>query len=150
MVIEIFCRTTYEDEVVSLTIENSIPEDEGEYTIKAVNDKGVATSSAEVLVHLEAPVFTKQLSDVIIELSQTAVFECVVTGIPKPKVSWLVEDTPIEEGPKYSLGYQDNVATLKVKDVSMDDSPIFVTCKAENVAGEARTSAELAVEGIYI
>lgn len=110
----------------------------------------MATSSAEVLVHLEAPTFTKQVTDVVVELSQTATFECVVNGIPKPKVVWLVEDSPIEEGPKYHMTHHDNVATLEVKDVSMDDSPIFVTCKAENIAGEARTSAELTVEGIYI
>lgn len=118
--------------------------------IKAINDKGVATSSAEVLVHLEGPTFSQELSDVVVELTQSAVFTCNVTGIPRPKVSWLVEDTPIEKGPKYSISYYDNIATLEIKNVSMEDSPIFVTCKAENIAGEAQTSAELAVEGIYI
>jgi len=135
---------------VSLTIVNSLPEDEGEYTIKAINDKGVATSTAEVLVHLETPLFTAQLSDTVVELSETAKFKCTVTGIPKPKVTWFIEDTPIVEGPKYSMTFTDSIATLEVKDVSMDESPVYVTCKAENVAGEARSSAELAVEGIYI
>ncbi|WAR10996.1 TITIN-like protein [Mya arenaria] len=143
-------KTNYEEEVVTLTIEQSIPEDEGEYTIKAINDKGVATSSAEVLVHIEAPVFTTQLEDVVIELADTAVFRCKVTGIPKPKLQWYIEDTPVVEGPKYSTAFEDNVATLEIKEVSMDESPMFVTCKAENVAGEARSSAELTVEGIYI
>ena len=141
---------TYEEETVSLTIQQSIPEDEGEYMIKAINDKGVATSSAEVLVHLEAPVFTRPLADIVAEVTKTAKFECTLTGIPRPTVSWFIEDIPVEEGPKYSTSYVDNVAILEVKDVSMDDSPIFITCKAENVAGEQRTSAELTIEGIFI
>lgn len=145
-----YCRKAHEEEVVSLTIENSVPEDEGEYTIKATNDKGVATSTAEVLVHLEAPLFATQLEDMVVELSETAKFQCKVTGIPKPTVSWYVDDSPVIEGPKYSMTFTDSVATLEVKDVAMDQSLVYVTCKAENVAGEARSSAELAVEGIYI
>lgn len=94
--------------------------------------------------------FTTQLSDTVVELSDTAKFQCTVTGIPKPKVTWFMEDSPIVEGPKYSMTYVDSIATLEVKDVSMDESPVYVTCKAENIAGEARSSAELAVEGIYI
>lgn len=143
-------RTSYEEEKLTLVITQSLPEDEGEYTIKAINDKGVATSNAEVLIHIEAPVFTQQLEDIVVELSETATFKCTVTGIPTPKVTWYVEDETVKDGPKYSTSYHDNVATLEVKDVSTEDSPIFITCKAVNVAGEARTSAELTVEGIYI
>ena len=136
---------------MSLTIEQSTPEDEGEYTVKAVNEKGVATSSAEVLVHLEGPIFTKPLMDVPVEINETAKFECEVTGIPKPKVTWLIEDLPLdEEDERYVTSYHDNKATLEIKDISEDDSPVFVTCKAENLAGEQRTTAELVIQGIFI
>ena len=146
-----FCRVGYEDEIVSLTIEQSTPDDEGEYTVKAINEKGVATSSAEVLVHLEGPIFTRPLSDVAVEFKDTAIFECEVTGIPKPKVSWLIEDLPLdEEDKRYVTRYQDNKAVLEIKDISEEDSPVFVTCKAENTAGETRTTAELVIQGIFL
>ena len=146
-----FCRVGYEDEIVSLTIEQSTPDDEGEYTVKAINEKGVATSSAEVLVHLEGPIFTRPLSDVAVEFKDTAIFECEVTGIPKPKVSWLIEDLPLdEEDKRYMTRYQDNKAVLEIKDISEEDSPVFVTCKAENTAGETRTTAELVIQGIFL
>ena len=127
------------------------PRTRGEYTIKAINEKGVATSSAEVLVHLEGPIFTKPLSDVPVEFKETAVFECEVTGIPKPKVSWLIEDLPLDEGDeRYVTRYHDNKAVLEIKDISETDSPVFVTCKAENPAGETRTTAELVIQGIFL
>ena len=137
--------------MVSLTIEQSTPDDEGEYTVKAMNEKGVATSSAEVLVHLEGPIFTKPLVDVPVEFGETAIFECDVTGIPKPKVTWLIEDLPLdEEDDRYVTHYHDNKATLEIKNISEDDSPVFVTCKAENLAGETRTTAELMIQGIFL
>ena len=143
------CRTSYEDEVVSLTIEQSVPEDEGEYTIRAINDKGVASSSAEVLVHIEAPVFVSQLEDTVVEMGETATFKCNVTGIPRPTLVWYIEDEPVVDGPQFATSFVNNVATLEIKDIK-DDQPMFITCKAENVAGEARSSAELIVEGIFV
>jgi len=94
-------------------------------------------------------VFVSQLEDTVVEMGETATFKCNVTGIPRPTLVWYIEDEPVVDGPQFETSFVDNVATLEIKDIK-DDQPMFITCKAENVAGEARSSAELIVEGIFV
>lgn len=145
-----FCdRVEHVEEEVTLTIDETIPDDQGEYTIKVTNDKGIASSSAEATIVLEAPTFIEGPADVDTSFTKTAEFTCTVAGKPMPTVTWFADKKPLEEGPKYHMTFVDNVATLKVMDVSLDDSVDF-TCTAENVAGEVTATARLTVQGIYL
>ena len=141
-------RIEHIDETVSLTISESTPDDEGDYTVKAVNEKGVASCSAEVLVHIEAPIITQPLSDAITKVKDTARFECRISGLPQPTVTWFVDQTEIHDGPKYTISRRNNVCVLEVKDVVPADADVTYTCKANNVAGEASTTASLHAQGL--
>jgi len=138
------------DETVSLHIAASIPEDEGDYTIKAVNERGVATSAAGVLVNLQAPNFTQPLSDVSVDVSETALLTCTVIGKPEPTIVWLANQTIIDESEKYHIRRDGVTAILEVTSVSEEDSNVVFTCKAQNVAGETSCKAELLVQGIFV
>lgn len=146
----ISCSYDVNEETAKLTILDTIPEDEGEYTIKAINDKGVATSSAEVLIQLEAPKFTDTLKDVSAQYLDTAVLECNVQGKPTPKVTWLANDAVIEESAKYHIGQEGDHAVLEIHDVSLEDSDIVYSCRAENAAGEIICSATVETQGILL
>ncbi|CAC5377034.1 TTN [Mytilus coruscus] len=136
------------EETARLTILDTIPEDEGEYTIKAINDKGVATSSAEVLIQLEAPKFSDTLKDVSAQYLDTAVLECSVHGKPTPKVTWLANESVIEESAKYHIRQEGDHAVLEIHDVSLEDSDIVYSCRAENAAGEIICSANVETQEI--
>lgn len=138
------------DDTSRLTILDTIPEDEGEYMVKAVNDKGVASSSAEVLIQLESPKFTETLKDVIVEYLDTAILECTVLGKPTPEVTWLADESVIEESAKYHIKQEGDRAVLEIHDVSLEDSDVVYSCRAENAAGEIICSANLTTQGILL
>ncbi|KTG41348.1 hypothetical protein cypCar_00036004 [Cyprinus carpio] len=52
---------------------------------------------------MAAPVFTKNLQDILAVESQLVVLECRVKGIPSPKVDWYREGTLIEDSPDFRV-----------------------------------------------
>lgn len=76
-------------------------------------------------------------SDVTV-LTQTRVnITCEVSGIPKPKITWLKDDKLLESEEDISL----ILAIRDVKDAGQ------VTCHAENLAGNATISSKIDVIG---
>lgn len=141
------CRVEHIDETVRLTILDCQPEDEGDYTVKAINSIGVASCSAEVLIHLEAPTFTRPLEDSPVKVKDTAHLTCQVKGVPRPEVTWLVNDKPVTLGPKFHTTFENHEATLDIAEVTLDDAQVTYTCRASNLAGEASTVAHLLAQG---
>ena len=115
--------------------------------MKAVNSIGVASCSAELLVHMEAPTFTQALQDTPVKVTDTAHLTCKVKGIPRPEVTWLLDDKPVTEGPKHLTTYEGDEITLNITDVTLEDVEVTYTCRASNPAGEATTSAHLVAQG---
>ena len=145
--VTVFCRVEHIEETVRLTIHDCQPEDEGDYTVKAVNSIGVASCSAEVLVHLEVPTFTRPLEDTPVKVKDTAHLTCQVKGIPRPEVTWFVNDKPVTLGPKFQTTYEGDEATLDIAEVTLEDAQITYTCQASNLAGKASTVAHLLAQG---
>lgn len=137
-------------EIVRLNILDCQPEDEGDYTVTAVNSFGVASCNAEVLVHLEAPKFTVPLKDYPVKIKDTAHLVCQVKGLPRPEVTWLVNDKPLPLGPKFYTAYEDDRATLDIVDITPEDLQAVYSCQAKNIAGESSTAASLIAQGLCI
>lgn len=89
---------------ITLTVNNTVPEDKGLYTARAVNSVGEAKCFSHVIVkslssretqssdiHLEDkfeyPSFVELFTDQIVYEGAPAKFECIVRGKPTPKVS---------------------------------------------------------------
>ncbi len=142
-------RTEHIEETVTLSFDNCTVDDEGDFTVKAINEKGVASCSAEVLVHVLAPKVTKPLSDITVNVKDTARLDCTITGLPKPEVIWTADDVILNDSPKYKITSRDDDYSLDITDVTLDDTEKNYTCKATNVAGDVSTSARLLPQGLF-
>ncbi|KHJ96582.1 immunoglobulin I-set domain protein, partial [Oesophagostomum dentatum] len=119
----------------------------GKYMCTARNPSGVATSSAHLVVRPKtvAPDFVQRLiSEELVEGDQLK-WTVKVTGDPLPKVTWLRDGIEIPDCEEVRLVDEGNgVHSLVIVRVEIADSGQF-TCLAENVAGEARSTADLVV-----
>lgn len=74
-------------------------------------------------------------------------FECTFKGDPVPTVTWFCESKPIKASNMYSIvtDLNANKSTLIIRRATLDCNAVY-TVKAENVAGSAKSSANLVVE----
>ncbi|KAK6029445.1 immunoglobulin I-set domain protein [Ostertagia ostertagi] len=132
----------------SLSIHSCTLQDIGLYTCEATNTAGSVQSSANLAVKQEpeAPLFTKELQAIQIKESETVNLSVTVTGSPEPKVVWFKDDVPIEVDNVHILTREEGRGhfTLTIKDSQVTDIGSY-SCKATNIAGEARTEATVNV-----
>ncbi|KIH69423.1 immunoglobulin I-set domain protein [Ancylostoma duodenale] len=119
----------------------------GKYMCTARNASGVATSSAQLVIRPKtvAPDFIQRLiSEEMVEGDQLK-WTVRVTGDPLPRVTWLRDGIEIPDCEEVRIIDEgDGVHSLLIVRVEIADSGQF-TCLAENVAGEARSTADLVV-----
>ncbi|KAK7149071.1 hypothetical protein R3I93_013163 [Phoxinus phoxinus] len=131
---------------ILLTSQQSIPEN--------LNGSSSYLQNFDVRPIMAAPVFTKNLQDVLALESQLVVLECRVKGIPSPKVDWYREGTLIEDSPDFrilqkkprSMAESEEICTLVIAEVFPEDSGTF-TCTASNKYGTVSSIALLRVKG---
>ncbi|CAM4728093.1 unnamed protein product [Leuciscus chuanchicus] len=131
---------------ILLTSQQSIPEN--------LNGSSSYLQNFDVRPIMAAPVFTKNLQDVLALESQLVVLECRVKGIPSPKVDWYREGTLIEDSPDFrilqkkprSMAESEEICTLVIAEVFPEDSGTF-TCTASNKYGTVSSIAVLRVKG---
>ncbi|KAL6742625.1 hypothetical protein Aduo_015757 [Ancylostoma duodenale] len=151
---EPFTRTTLPDVDisniggrVSLSFKNCRTIHGGKYMCTARNASGVATSSAQLVIRPKtvAPDFIQRLiSEEMVEGDQLK-WTVRVTGDPLPRVTWLRDGIEIPDCEEVRIIDEgDGVHSLLIVRVEIADSGQF-TCLAENVAGEARSTADLVV-----
>ena len=131
-----------------MTIENCTVDDMGEYTIRITNESGSASSSAYVTIEFEMPSFSKPLSDLDVQPSETATLQCTVAGVPLPQTQWFVSGIELYESDRYHIEQRDDTAILQILNVIIDDTEMAYTCKALNAIGEATSSANLILQGL--
>lgn len=93
-----------------------------------------------------APEFTTQLEDVRTTDGGKAHFQVVVIGQPKPEITWLKDDSQVEESEEFQITHEGDVNSLTIPDVYPEDAGKY-TVVAKNEVGTATTSAVLYVEG---
>jgi hemicentin len=69
-----------------------------------------------------------------------------IPGIPKPKVSWLINNSPAT--PREGLQFTHNNYHLELASAQVTDTAIY-TCVATNEAGELRKKFDLEVQGKF-
>nr|XP_006823010.1 PREDICTED: uncharacterized protein LOC100378837 [Saccoglossus kowalevskii] len=96
---------------------------------------------------IQAPKFTRQLSDHEIIEGTTIQLECHVQGIPTPDIEWMKNGVAITESNKHYVFAEDKEkCVLVIHNVTGEDDGTYI-CKATNKAGTATTAAELVIEG---
>ncbi|KAL3985553.1 Immunoglobulin I-set domain family protein [Acanthocheilonema viteae] len=132
---------------VSLTFSASQLEHSGKYMCTAKNASGVATSSAQLVVRPRtvAPDFVRRLISEEVAEGDELKWTVQVTGDPIPRISWMRNGLVIPHCDEVRLIDEGNgVHSMIIVKVEMADSGQF-TCLAENIAGEARSTADLVV-----
>uniref|UniRef100_A0A672SS61 Myopalladin n=1 Tax=Sinocyclocheilus grahami TaxID=75366 RepID=A0A672SS61_SINGR len=116
------------------------------FCFQTLNGSSSYLQSFDVRPMMAAPVFTKNLQDVLAVESQLVVLECRVKGIPSPKVDWYREGTLIEDSPDFRILQKKEICTLVIAEVFPEDSGTF-TCIASNKYGTVSSTAVLRVKG---
>uniref|UniRef100_A0A6P7G5K7 Titin-like n=1 Tax=Diabrotica virgifera virgifera TaxID=50390 RepID=A0A6P7G5K7_DIAVI len=139
------------ENTVTLEFAKVEPQDVAIYSCKATNSAGAATSTANLVILEkeetgEAPHFVKPLQPQIIEETEVAKLECVVTGQPTPKVSWFKEGKPVKPSPEQKISFnpETGVSTLEILKPTPLDEKVY-SVKAENKFGKAECRANLVI-----
>jgi hypothetical protein len=82
----------FDGQMCTFIIKEAFPEDAGIYTCQMTNSVGTAESRARLTVDREeievAPEIVLGFQDLTVEEGTACSFECLITGSPKPEVTW--------------------------------------------------------------
>ena len=117
----------------------------GEQGIKGVpGPRGLTGAKGEPGESISLPTVVIAPMKQTIRESKSAVFQCSISGNPRPTVTWLGADgTPLSS--RFRL---DRRGRLEVRHVTLGDAGKY-TCVGRNVLGTANQSAVLVVEGDF-
>ncbi|EPY77278.1 hypothetical protein CB1_001278010 [Camelus ferus] len=120
--------------------------DSGNYTCTAANVRGQVSCSWTLLVRRltmkdVAPSFSSVLKDCAVVEGQDFVLQCSVQGIPVPRITWLLNEQPIQYAHSTC---EAGVAELHIQDALPEDDGMY-TCLAENTLGQVSCSARVTV-----
>ncbi|CAI2304070.1 unnamed protein product [Caenorhabditis sp. 36 PRJEB53466] len=133
----------------TLTINDARQGDVGIYSCRARNEAGEALTTANFgLIRTSIPPeFTEKLRPLEVREQETLDLKVTVIGTPTPKVEWFKDDKPINIDNSHIFAKDDGSGhhTLTIKQARGEDIGVY-TCKATNDAGEAKTTANMAVQ----
>ncbi|CAI9729892.1 leucine-rich repeats and immunoglobulin-like domains protein 3 isoform X2 [Octopus vulgaris] len=116
--------------------------DEGTYSCTATNEAGTAAVNATLKV-LEIPSFTRpMIPQKVIRLGETTVLECMASGSPKPKLTWLKDNILLRPTRRHHFTASDQL--LVIMDTVTSDAGIY-TCELSNTLGLERGTTKLIV-----
>lgn len=148
-------KTTFDNGLCTLTIDETVTADSAEFLCRAINDAGIAESAARLIVTEptppgQPPLFTQQLNNGTATEGHPFQYRCTVTGTPTPELHWYKNDTCIDTSPDYKITHDPATgeAVLSFEQVFLEDQARY-RCRASNVCGSDETGAELSVERMY-
>ncbi|XP_033194935.2 obscurin isoform X6 [Bombus vancouverensis nearcticus] len=131
-----------------LIIKDVEVEDKGTYHLTAKNYLGEATGQATLTPHTEAPTFLKNLANIECKDRTDLELKVRVTGVPKPKLTWLKDGEVIKEDDRHKIAtHVDGIvdSTYSIATFSIDDVG-KIKCRATNVDGCAQTGCNLTMQ----
>ena len=134
--------TITDDECV-LVVRAVTDDDVGSYVCKLKNKVSHAKSGAILTVGV-VPAVVDDLKNVTANVNGEVEFTCLVTGSPKPKVTWLHAGSEIAVSEKYEISESEEKFALKVKDIAEEDAGLY-TCRFTNELGVVESTATVAV-----
>ena len=137
-------ETTEEDVIKTiLRIENTQSDDDGTYTLRVKNRAGQKESTSKLNV-LAKMVFVKGFKDENVIQGQPISFQCQIEAIPKPKVTFYLNDQELKSAGKIKVESKGDVHTLSFSKVDLIDSGT-IKAVADNGSDKEEISAKLNV-----
>ena len=107
---------------------------------------GITNTETEVEFEPTEPDIRRPLESQTVKDGGTARLECLISGDPKPNVTWFKEATIIPPSDDFMQFHDDdNMVSLVIKEVFPEDAGRYMVV-AKNPSGTASCSAELVVE----
>ncbi|XP_042370765.1 hemicentin-1 [Plectropomus leopardus] len=131
----------------TLTIKETQDADAGDYTCVAVNAAG--TSSGKISLDVgAAPKFTREPSDVALDIGSNVTLLCLVQGHPEPQVTWRREDgLPLFNRPRAHGTVTQSREALHINNLWVEDEAVYI-CEAHNHFGKIEAQARVTVTGL--
>ena len=93
------------------------------------------------------PKIITSMKDVRITSPKPATLSCEINpGDPLASIQWYKGGREVKAGRKYEVTYANKVASLVIKDTSLEDEAVYM-CSADNKVGRDETEAKLTVLG---
>lgn len=89
--------------------------------------------------------FKKKLQDVEVKEKEMAMMMCEVP-MPSTQTSWFMEETRLEQSPKYRMEQEGTLRRLTINNVTTNDDAVYICEMKEG----SRTVAELTVLGTVL
>ncbi|XP_032320749.1 vascular endothelial growth factor receptor 3 isoform X1 [Camelus ferus] len=132
---------------LSLTIPSVAPEHEGDYVCEVQDrrsqDKHCHKKYLSVQA-LEAPRLTQNLTDLLVNVSDSLEMRCPVAGTHVPSIVWYKDERLLEE--ESGIDLADSNQKLSIQRVREEDAGRYL-CSVCNAKGCVNSSASVAVEG---
>ncbi|XP_044525375.1 striated muscle preferentially expressed protein kinase [Gracilinanus agilis] len=140
------CKMHFDGRKSKLLLTSVHEDDSGVYTCKLSTAKDELTCSARLTVRPSlAPLFTRMLEDVEVLEGRGARFDCKISGLPPPTVTWTHFGNPVEENENVRLRHEGGLHSLLIAHVGSEDEGLY-EASATNIHGHANCSAQLYVE----
>ncbi|XP_015782492.1 obscurin isoform X3 [Tetranychus urticae] len=140
---------TDSDTKYSIVVKKASETTQGTYIVKAKNSAGSSEADVKLTIIAEPPKFIKKLSDCSGSLGSEITLEAEVTGFPHPVVSWLKNGSELIESAEAFVAQIGTLNKLSLKGLKNSDEGTY-TCKAENKAGEASSSAKVTIDKVNL
>ncbi|KAM4596003.1 LOW QUALITY PROTEIN: striated muscle preferentially expressed protein kinase-like, partial [Polymixia lowei] len=137
------CKMHFDGRRCRLLLNSVHEDDSGTYTCKLNTAKEELTSSASLKVTpSREPLFTRKMDILEVIEGRTARFDCKVSGMPPPEVTWNHFENPVEESDNVRILQEGGRHSLVIAHVG-GDTEGFYTAVARNAHGRAECAAEL-------
>ncbi|XP_067210466.1 uncharacterized protein [Linepithema humile] len=147
-------RLSMRENIVQLALKQTRKNDAGYYSLVATRLGQEKDKGALKKIHLsvsepsyeegDPPIFLRRLSDLAVKVGTRTRFLVEIRSSTTLKISWYKDDSPIYEGPRFSLVHEGNFHCVDVAPVTVEDQGCW-TCMAENRSGRSSCTSNLTV-----
>lgn len=137
-------KTEEEGTKFCLYINDARSDDQGKYKAVLKNKVGTIESDEVNLVVSAGPKITKMLKDSEVTEGSTVDLVCEVLGKPAPSYTWSRNGQLIESNDRYETVVKDNTFTLKIKNITENESGLYVA-SFKNDLGVSDTKCNMTV-----
>ncbi|GBN58851.1 hypothetical protein AVEN_114831-1 [Araneus ventricosus] len=143
-------KTTYENQVATLEINETTEKSAGTYTCKATNNLGTAETTNELKIQEPPSVkYDEKMKNVRLKSYSEYILDVKVFGYPAPELVWLKNGKVLESTKHTLVQMREDSTAITIRSLENTDSGTY-TLQLNNPAGTVKHDFKLFVLGMYI